>query len=181
MKKLIIITVLLIVSIFGVIQYRKYNVQKNEKASANLVKDMTLISNESCDEFYISDEITNSLYNHITGHNIDGEEDEAVTNISWYDAITFCNELSLRNDLEPAYLLKNDHIYVNSKSNGYRLPTAKEWDCANENNETTILEWTYDYDTENEIYKVIKGGDETNNMIPSETADNVTFKVVKNS
>lgn len=181
MKKLLTIAVLLIISIFSVILYRKHTVQENEEASLSLVNNMTLISNEECDDFYISDEITNALYNHITGHNIEGEDDEPVTNVSWYDAITFCNEISTKNNLEPAYILKNDHILLNPKSNGYRLPTSKEWDCANNNQEVNVLEWTYDYDDANQIYKVVKGGSETDNMLPSETSDNVTFKIVKNN
>ena len=43
------------------------------------------------------------------------------------------------------------------------------------------LEWTYDYDDENEIYKVVKGGIEESNMLPSESSDNVTFRIVKNA
>ena len=128
------------------------------------------------------DEITNVIYNHVTNLNLDGEEDEAVINVNWYDAITFCNELSLQNELDPAYILKNDHIYFDKKANGYRLPTVKEWECAKLNEEEIDnLEWTYDYDDENEIYKVVKGGIEESNMLPSESSDNVTFRIVKNA
>ena len=102
--------------------------------------------------------------------------------MNWYDAITFCNELSLQNELDPAYILKNDHIYFDKKANGYRLPTVKEWECAKSNEEEIDnLEWTYDYDDENEIYKVVKGGIEESNMLPSESSDNVTFRIVKNA
>lgn len=142
---------------------------------------MTLIKNEECDKFYISNEITNKVYNHVTKLNIDGEDDEAVTNVSWYDAITFCNELSLQNKLKPAYILKNDHMYFDKKADGYRLPTEKEWECANAEKEVTSLEWTYDYDDDNEIYKVVKGGEPESNMLPSESSENVTFKIVKNA
>lgn len=181
MKKLISIALLLIIIVFGIVEYRKYYLKEASKESINLVKEMTLIKNEECDKFYISDEITNKVYNHVTKLNIDGEDDEAVTNVSWYDAITFCNELSLQNKLKPAYILKNDHIYFDKKANGYRLPTGKEWECANAENEVTALEWTYDYDDDNEIYKVVKGGEPENNMLPSESSENVTFKIVKNA
>ena len=123
MKKLIFIALLLIIIVFGIVEYRKYYLKEASKESIDLVNEMTLIKNEECDKFYISDEITNKVYNHVTKLNIDGEDDEAVTNVSWYDAITFCNELSLQNKLKPAYILKNDHIYFDKKANGYRLPT----------------------------------------------------------
>lgn len=181
MKKLISIALLLIIIVFGIVEYRKYYLKEVSKESINLVNEMTLIKNEECDKFYISDEITNKVYNHVTKLNIDGEDDEAVTNVSWYDAITFCNELSLQNKLKPAYILKNDHIYFDKKADGYRLPTEKEWECANVEKEVTSLEWTYDYDDDNEIYKVVKGREPESNMLPSESSENVTFKIVKNA
>ena len=181
MKILISIALLLIIIVFGIVEYRKNYLKEASKESISLVNEMTLIKNEECDKFYISDEITNKVYNHVTKLNIDGEDDEAITNVSWYDAITFCNELSLQNKLKPAYILKNDHIYFDKKANGYRLPTEKEWECANAEKEVTALEWTYDYDDDNEIYKVVKGGEPENNMLPSESSENVTFKIVKNA
>lgn len=181
MKKLISIALLLIIIVFGIVEYRKYYLKEASKESINLVNEMTLIKNEECDKFYISNEITNKVYNHVTKLNIDGEDDEAVTNVSWYDAITFCNELSLQNKLKPAYILKNDHIYFDKKTDGYRLPTEKEWECANVEKEVTSLEWTYDYDDDNEIYKVVKGREPESNMLPSKSSENVTFKIVKNA
>ena len=181
MKKLISIALLLIIIVFGIVEYRKYYLKEASKESINLVNEMTLIKNEECDKFYISNEITNKVYNHVTKLNIDGEDDEAVTNVSWYDTITFCNELSLQNKLKPAYILKNDHIYFDKKADRYRLPTEKEWECANAEKEVTSLEWTYDYDDDNEIYKVVKGGEPESNMLPSESSENVTFKIVKNA
>ena len=181
MKKLISIALLLIIIVFGIVEYRKYYLKEASKESINLVNEMTLIKNEECDKFYISNEITNKVYNHVTKLNIDGEDDEAVTNVSWYDAITFCNELSLQNKLKPAYILKIFHIYFDKKADGYILPTEKEWECANAEKEVTSLEWTYDYDDDNEIYKVVKGGEPESNMLPSESSENVTFKIVKNA
>lgn len=57
--------------------------------------------------------------------------------VSWYDAAEFCNELSRREHLAPAYELKSiqrDHsgnitgaAVVVRTSNGYRLPTEAQW------------------------------------------------------
>ncbi len=62
-------------------------------------------------------------------------------NLSWYDAIEFCNQLSEREGLEPAYNLIVRHREGGSISDaeveflgltraGYRLPTETEWELA---------------------------------------------------
>ena len=50
-----------------------------------------------------------------------------VENISWIDAIAFCNGLSDLAGLEPAYVIGAD-VAVNFKATGYRLPTEAEWE-----------------------------------------------------
>jgi formylglycine-generating enzyme required for sulfatase activity len=68
-----------------------------------------------------------------------------VENISWYDAIEFCNALSLLEGLTPTYTIYKDRIdlrnfnkednlkwtvVLNRGANGYRLPTSAEWEYA---------------------------------------------------
>lgn len=68
-----------------------------------------------------------------------------VENVSWYDAIYFCNKLSAKKGLQPVYAVNGetnvrkwdyephneDEIYgditQNIFANGYRLPTVEEW------------------------------------------------------
>lgn len=68
-----------------------------------------------------------------------------VENVSWYDAIYFCNKLSAKKGLQPVYAVdgetnvrkwdyephNEDEIYgditQNIFANGYRLPTVEEW------------------------------------------------------
>lgn len=52
-----------------------------------------------------------------------------ITNVSWYDAIKYCNELSERTNLESVYIINEETKTVSAdfSKNGYRLPTKAEW------------------------------------------------------
>ncbi|MDD4309773.1 MAG: SUMF1/EgtB/PvdO family nonheme iron enzyme [Candidatus Cloacimonetes bacterium] len=59
--------------------------------------------------------------------------------ISWYEAIDYCNKRSIKEGLKPCYsingLVKPDNwrdapVLCNFKANGYRLPTLAEWEYA---------------------------------------------------
>jgi formylglycine-generating enzyme required for sulfatase activity len=51
-----------------------------------------------------------------------------VANVSWSDAVEYCNWLSAREGLKPAYEDKfGEWSLVRPLSNGYRLPTEAEW------------------------------------------------------
>lgn len=74
--------------------------------------------------------------------------DYPVENVSWYDAIYFCNTLSESLGYTPVYLLNgeadvtkwnykphkdkevNGYIERNLSANGFRLPTVEEWQYA---------------------------------------------------
>jgi len=98
------------------------------------------------DHFFLSDTpITFQLYTQIIGsmpanYKIN-EINNPITNISFVDAIKFCNALSEKQGLEKCYTLKidqlNDHwseeneilreLHWDFQKNGYRLPTYDEW------------------------------------------------------
>jgi formylglycine-generating enzyme required for sulfatase activity len=68
-----------------------------------------------------------------------------VNNISWFEAATFCNWLSKKENLEEFYIFKkNKLIDFNSSSNGYRLLTEAEWEWLSRKankKERTIFSW----------------------------------------
>ena len=48
--------------------------------------------------------------------------------VSFYDACSYCNYLSSKNNLEEVYELRNlPDIKINENANGYRLPSKDEW------------------------------------------------------
>jgi len=71
-----------------------------------------------------------------------------VENVSWYDTLIFCNKLSMREGLSPAYRISGstdpadwgnvptssnstwDAVEIVTGSSGYRLPTEAQWEYA---------------------------------------------------
>jgi formylglycine-generating enzyme len=68
-----------------------------------------------------------------------------VETVSWYDCVDYCNKRSIKEGLNPYYNIdkekkdpenKNENdtvkwsVTINTKSNGYRLPTELEWEYA---------------------------------------------------
>ncbi|MFF8970166.1 formylglycine-generating enzyme family protein [Streptomyces sp. NPDC014995] len=76
--------------------------------------------------------VTRELYARVTGRPADGGERLPAEDVSWWDAVGFCNALSLRDGLTPAYDVRPDDETVarDTSADGYRLPTEAEWEHA---------------------------------------------------
>ncbi|MBO4857634.1 MAG: SUMF1/EgtB/PvdO family nonheme iron enzyme [Treponema sp.] len=112
-------------------------------------------------DFYMCDhEVMQGEYEIIMGKNPsigttntaneESQKSRPVENISWYEAIVYCNKLSLKEGLTPCYIIEGindwnllsyseipeqnnsiwDNVVFDSSANGYRLPTEEEWEFA---------------------------------------------------
>jgi formylglycine-generating enzyme len=79
-------------------------------------------------------QVTQSLYTQITGRRPGTAQGDRlpVGEVSWSDAVRFCNALSQRDGFGPAYHFHADGegIEWDASSDGYRLPTEAEWEHA---------------------------------------------------
>lgn len=84
-------------------------------------------------DFYMAPyEVTQAEYEVVMGNNPSNfaGSNLPVENISWLEAVTFCNAYSESKGLEPAYFITGQNVSWNRSADGYRLPTEAEWEYA---------------------------------------------------
>lgn len=83
-------------------------------------------------KYVVSQRLYEEIMNKNPSHFGDGQEapSRPVENVSWEEAVEFCNVLSENHGLRKVYIKNDTGWAIEPDADGYRLPTRKEWQFA---------------------------------------------------
>ena len=114
-----------------------------------------------------------------------------ASDISWAEAVRFCNALSRASGLEPAYAIEEYRVVERSGANGYRLPHVDEIRVAAEPGSRPEFAWNgYDFNRglslepgiqmdEMHDVRTIMQGTETQGVSVRNRVEGTVFRVVR--
>src|SRR5690554_87200 len=125
-----------------------------------------------------STEITNEFFESITGIKKaqDGEGNFSVSDISWFDAVLFCNSRSRQENLDTVYKYTMiigtpgkkcslEGLVIDDVAVGYRLPTEAEWEFACRAGTKSLFYWGNErIKTENHAWVSLTSGNEVHKV-----------------